>query len=157
MTIKFVFVGKTFQAFIEQGCEEFVKRIGKYNRTEVLVIPDEKRNASLDPSALKRSEAQAILKHIKPEDFLILLDERGKSFSSVQWAAQLQKFMNQGPKNLVFLVGGAFGFDEAIYQRSNFQWSLSNLTFSHQMVRLFLIEQVYRAFTILKNEPYHNE
>lgn len=157
MTIKLIYIGKTFQSFIADGCQEFENRLKKYTRLEVIILPDVKAAGSLDPAALKKAEAQLVLKQLKPEDCLVLLDERGEQFGSVQFSKNLQDKMNKGLKTVVFLVGGAYGFDDQLYQRANEKLSFSKMTFSHQMIRLFLAEQIYRAFTILKNEPYHNE
>ncbi len=157
MTIKLIYIGKTFQSFITEGCEEFEKRLKKYAKVEVLILPDIKQAGSLEPTQLKKQEAQLVLKQLKNEDVLVLLDERGIQFSSVDFSKNLQEKMNRGTKTLCYVVGGAFGFDESLYQRANEKLSFSKMTFSHQMIRLFLAEQIYRAFTILKNEPYHNE
>ena len=157
MTIKLIYIGKTFQSFISEGCKEFEARLKKYTRLEVFILADVKSGGSMEANALKKAEAQLVLKQLKPDDWLVLLDERGDQFSSVQFSKNLQDKMNKGLKTVVFLVGGAFGFDEQLYERANEKLSFSKMTFSHQMIRLFLAEQIYRAFTILKNEPYHNE
>lgn len=157
MTIKLIYIGKTFQSFIAEGCAEFEKRLKKYGKLEVHILPDVKQAGVLDPSQLKKHEAAMVLKHLKNEDHVVLLDERGKQYGSVEFAKSLQDKMNRGTKTLCFIVGGAFGFDDQLYQRANEQLSFSKMTFSHQMIRLFLTEQIYRAFSILKNEPYHNE
>ncbi len=157
MTIRLIYVGKTFQDFIQEGCNEFEKRLKRYCKLEVVIIPDDKNLAHIEPSQLKKNEALKILKCLKTDDYLIVLDEKGKQFTSVEFAQSLQKKMNQGIKNLCFVVGGAYGFDETVYSRANEQLGFSKMTFSHQMIRLFLAEQIYRAHTILKNEPYHNE
>ena len=157
MTIKLIYIGKTFQSFISEGCQEFESRLKRYTRLEVMVLPDVKGGGAMDGASLKKAEAALVLKNIKSEDWLILLDERGDSLGSVEFSKNLQDKMNKGLKTVVFLVGGAFGFDEQLYQRANEKLSFSKMTFSHQMIRLFLTEQIYRAYTILKNEPYHNE
>ncbi|MES2630015.1 MAG: 23S rRNA (pseudouridine(1915)-N(3))-methyltransferase RlmH [Bacteroidota bacterium] len=157
MTIRLIYIGKTFQPFIAEGCQEFEKRLKKYIKLEVIILPDVKQQGSMEPAQLKKHEAQLVLKQLKSEDFLVLLDERGGQLSSVDFSKNLQEKMNRGTKTLCFLVGGAFGFDEQLYQRANEKLSFSKMTFSHQMIRLFLTEQIYRAFSILKNEPYHNE
>lgn len=157
MTIKLVYVGKTFQPFIAEGCTEFMKRLSRYGKVEELIIPDVKRTGAAAPAALRKAEAELILKRCRPEDFLVILDEKGKQFSSVEFADFLGDKRNRAVKNLVFLVGGAYGFDLSVYERANEKISFSKMTFSHQMIRLFLAEQLYRAFTILGNEPYHNE
>ncbi len=157
MTIKLIYIGKTFQSFIADGCAEFENRLKKYHRVEVVILPDVKAGGVLDAASLKKAEAQLVMKQLKSEDWLVLLDEKGQQFGSVDFAKNLQQKMNKGLKTLVFLVGGAYGFDEIVYERANEKLSFSKMTFSHQMIRLFLTEQIYRAFTILKNEPYHNE
>ncbi len=157
MTIKLIYIGKTFQSFIAEGCEEFEKRLKKYAKVEVHILPDVKQAGSLEPAQLKKQEAQLVLKYIKSEDLVVILDERGTQFTSVDFSKNLQEKMNRGTKTVCFVVGGAFGFDEQLYQRANEKLSFSKMTFSHQMIRLFLAEQIYRAFTILRNEPYHNE
>ena len=120
------------------------------------MIPDIKNSKNLTEDQQKEKEGELILKSLQSSDILILLDERGKSYSSIAFAEALQKRMNSGMKNLVFVIGGPYGFSEAVYQRAQQQISLSAMTFSHQMVRLFFVEQLYRAFTILRNEPYHH-
>lgn len=157
MTIRLIYIGKTFQSFIQQGCDEFEKRLKKYAKVEVIILPDVKNAGSLDSAQLKKHESALVMKQLKNEDHVVLLDERGNQFTSVDFSKNLQEKMNRGTKTLCFIVGGAFGFDETLYQRANEKLSFSKMTFSHQMIRLFLAEQIYRAFTILKNEPYHNE
>ncbi|MCB0662425.1 MAG: 23S rRNA (pseudouridine(1915)-N(3))-methyltransferase RlmH [Saprospiraceae bacterium] len=150
-------IGKTSFKYLDQGVDLYVKRIKKYGNLSVETIPDVKNAGNFSPEVLKKKEGESILKKLSDDDFLILLDENGKSFSSVEFADYLQQHMNTGRRRIVFLIGGAFGFSEEVYQRSNFQVSLSKMTFSHQMIRLFFVEQVYRAFSILNNSPYHNE
>ncbi len=136
--------------------DDYIKRLGFYISFEILIIPDLKKTKSLTETQQKQKEGELLLKHLEPSDEVILLDEKGKSYSSVAFSEVLQKKMNSGIKNLVFIIGGPYGFSEEVYSRANGKISLSAMTFSHQMVRLFFIEQLYRAFTILKNEPYHH-
>ncbi|PQJ14825.1 23S rRNA (pseudouridine(1915)-N(3))-methyltransferase RlmH [Aureicoccus marinus] len=156
MIISLLCVGKTDSKEISSLLEDYEKRLRHYIRFERIELPDVKRK-NLSPAQQKSAEAELILKKLSPPDQVILLDEKGKEFRSVEWSAQLESKMIQGTKRLVFLVGGPYGFDEQIYQRADSKISLSRMTFSHQMVRLFFIEQLYRAFTIIRNEPYHHE
>lgn len=156
MIISLLCVGKTDSKEISSLLEDYEKRLRHYIRFERIELPDVKRK-NLSPAQQKSAEAELLLKKLSPPDQVILLDEKGKEFRSVEWSAQLESKMIQGTKRLVFLVGGPYGFDEQIYQRADSKISLSRMTFSHQMVRLFFIEQLYRAFTIIRNEPYHHE
>jgi len=157
MQIKLIAVGKTDHPAIRTLLEEYVTRLGFYIKFELEVIPDLKNAKNLSEPAQKQKEGELILKKIQTSDEVILLDEQGKQFSSVDFADYLQKKMNAGLRQLVFVIGGPYGFSEEIYQRANGKISLSKMTFSHQMVRVFFTEQLYRAFTILKNEPYHHQ
>jgi 23S rRNA (pseudouridine1915-N3)-methyltransferase len=157
MKIKLLVVGQTNMKFVEAGSSEFFARLKHYTDFEMLVIAPPKNAAKLVVAELKNKEAENILAKTLPSDFLILLDEKGGEYSSVEFASFLQKRMNSGVKNLVFVVGGAFGFSEKMYERANSKLSLSKMTFSHQLIRLIFAEQLYRAFTILRNEKYHNE
>src|SRR5690606_15424207 len=132
------------------------KQLGFYIPFEMEVIPDVKNAKNLSEALQKQAEGEEILKRTSTADVLILLDEKGKNFTSEGFAEFLQKKMNSGLKNLIFVIGGPYGFSEAVYDRANGKVSLSSMTFSHQMVRLFIIEQLYRGFTILQNEPYHH-
>lgn len=154
MNIRLILVGKTTTPFVKEGFDVYVKRLKHYCKFEVLELPDGKLK---DPEKQKEVEAQTILKSIKPDDFLVILDEKGINPTSREFAQFLQKKMNAGTKQLVLLVGGAFGFTKEVYDRADFQLSFSKMTFSHEMIRLFIAEQVYRAFTILKGESYHND
>ena len=156
MIISLLCLGKTDSKEISSLLEDYEKRLRHYIRFERIELPDVKRK-NLSPAQQKSAEAELILKKLSPPDQVILLDEKGKEFRSVEWSAQLESKMIQGTKRLVFLVGGPYGFDEQIYQRADSKISLSRMTFSHQMVRLFFVEQLYRAFTIIRNEPYHHE
>ena len=136
--------------------DDYIKRLGYYTSFDMEVIPDIKNAKNLSESLQKQAEGNEILKRITNSETLILLDEKGKNYTSEKFSEFLQKKMNSGLKNLVFVIGGPYGFSEEIYDRANGKISLSSMTFSHQMVRLFFVEQLYRAFTILRNEPYHH-
>jgi 23S rRNA (pseudouridine1915-N3)-methyltransferase len=157
MQVKLIAIGKTDHPAIQRLLEEYAGRLAHYIKFELEVIPDLKNTKSLSEAAQKEREGELILKKVQSSDDLILLDERGKTVSSVEFSDYLQKKMNSGLKQLIFVIGGPYGFSEAVYARSNGKISLSKMTFSHQMIRPFFIEQLYRAFTILKNEPYHHE
>jgi 23S rRNA (pseudouridine1915-N3)-methyltransferase len=157
MNIKLIAIGKTDNKNLQSLMEEYQKRLSFYIKFELEVIPDIKNAKNLSETQQKEKEGELILSKLAPTDFLILLDENGKSLGSIDFANELQKKMNAGIKTLVYVIGGPYGFSEAIYQKAQQQISLSKMTFSHQMVRLFFIEQVYRGFTILRNEPYHHQ
>lgn len=156
MKITLIAIGKTDNRHLISLMEDYSKRLGHYVSFEMAIVPDIKNAKNLSEPLQKKAEGDEILKRISPADILILLDENGKTYSSEKFSEFLQKKMNSGLKNLVFVIGGPYGFSEEIYARANGKLSLSSMTFSHQMVRLFFIEQVYRAFTILRNEPYHH-
>lgn len=156
MKITLYAIGKTDDKQLQSLTEIYTKRLKHYVSFTFEVIPDIKKVKNLTEEQQKKAEGEAILKQLLPSDRLILLDENGKSHSSVGFSKFLQKKMNSGLKNLVFVIGGPYGFSDEIYNRANGKISLSAMTFSHQMIRLFFVEQVYRAFTILKNEPYHH-
>ncbi|MDX1544397.1 MAG: 23S rRNA (pseudouridine(1915)-N(3))-methyltransferase RlmH [Christiangramia sp.] len=156
MTIKLVCIGKTDKKELEELIEIYSKRLQHYIKFELEIIPDLKKTKNLDENQQKSKEGELILSGIQNSDFLALLDENGKQFSSETFSDYIQKRMNTGLKRLIFVIGGPYGFSEDVYQRANSKVSLSRMTFSHQMVRLFFTEQLYRAFTILKNEPYHH-
>jgi 23S rRNA (pseudouridine1915-N3)-methyltransferase len=157
MNIKLLAIGKTDNKNLQTLIEEYTKRLSFYIKFDLEVIPDIKNVKNLSESQQKEKEGELILSKLTATDQLILLDENGKSFSSVGFSDYLQKKMNTGIKTLVFVIGGPYGFSEDVYQKSQGKISLSEMTFSHQMVRLFFIEQLYRGFTILKNEPYHHQ
>jgi 23S rRNA (pseudouridine1915-N3)-methyltransferase len=156
MKLVFCSVGKQHDAYVKAGIEDFTGRIQKYFPAEWLIIPALKNAASLSEAELKKQEAKIILQQINKDDQLVLLDERGKQFSSPELAKFIQQRSNESAKRVVFLIGGAFGVHETVMQRASYTWSLSNLVFPHMLVRLILAEQVYRACTILKNEKYHH-
>ncbi|MFY8090085.1 MAG: 23S rRNA (pseudouridine(1915)-N(3))-methyltransferase RlmH [Chitinophagaceae bacterium] len=157
MKIILASVGKPHDAIVKEGIHEFTQRISKYFTVQWLIIPTVKNAASLNETALKKAEALQIANALQKEDYLVLLDEKGKNISSPQLANIIQQRANESCKQLVFLIGGAFGVDETIIQRANFTWSLSNLVFPHMLVRFMLAEQVYRACSILRNEKYHHQ
>jgi 23S rRNA (pseudouridine1915-N3)-methyltransferase len=157
MTIKLLAIGKTDSAELQQLINLYEKRLGHYVHFSMEIIPDLKKTKNLSERQQKEKEGELVLKRLAPTDILVLLDENGKQFTSLDFSSYLQKKMNSGIKQLVFVIGGPYGFSEAVYKMASGKISLSKMTFSHQMVRLFMIEQVYRAFTILKNEPYHHQ
>lgn len=157
MTIKLLVLGKTDSVQLSQLIEEYQNRLKHYIKFELEIIPDIKNTKNLSEKQQKEKEGDAILNKLAPTDQLVLLDENGKQKTSVEFSEYLQKNMNSGLKQLVFVIGGPYGFSEAVYQKSQGEISLSKMTFSHQMVRLFMVEQLYRAFTILRNEPYHHQ
>jgi 23S rRNA (pseudouridine1915-N3)-methyltransferase len=156
MKIQLWSIGKDHEPYIKPGVEDFTKRISRYYPVEWTIIPVPKNAAALSPSDLKKKEAETILDRLQKDDCLVALDENGKSFTSESLAGFIQTRANDSVKNLVFLVGGAFGLDETVWKRANHQWSLSSLTFPHQLVRLILSEQLYRACTVIRNEKYHH-
>ena len=157
MNIKLLAVGKTDNKNLQLLIEEYSKRLSFYIKFDMEIITDIKNVKNLSESQQKEKEGELILSKIAPTDQLILLDENGKTFSSIHFSEELQKKMNSGVKTLVFVIGGPYGFSETVYAKANSKIALSLMTFSHQMVRLFFIEQLYRGFTILKNEPYHHQ
>ena len=156
MTIKLIAIGKTDNKQLIALIDEYQKRLGFYIKFDFEVIPDIKKAKNLSEEQQKQKEGELILGKLNATDVLILLDENGKQCNSVSFANYLQKHMNSGIKQLVFVIGGPYGFSQDIYNKAQGKISLSKMTFSHQMVRLFIIEQLYRSFTILKNEPYHH-
>ncbi|RZK49139.1 MAG: 23S rRNA (pseudouridine(1915)-N(3))-methyltransferase RlmH [Pedobacter sp.] len=157
MKITLLAVGKTEGNYLNEGIAKYLGRLKHYINFNFLIIPDIKNSKNLTEAQQKSKEAEQILKHIANADVLVLLDERGKQYSSIDFAQYINKQMVGSVQHLIFLIGGPYGFDESIYNRANASISLSTMTFSHQMVRLFFVEQLYRAFSILKNEPYHHQ
>jgi 23S rRNA (pseudouridine1915-N3)-methyltransferase len=157
MKIKILAIGKTDNPALSALIATYEKRLQRYVQFELVCLPDLKNTKNLSPVQQQAKEGGLLLKYLKPGDHLVVLDERGKEFRSVEFSRFLQKKMNAGLKQLIFCIGGPYGFSAEVYQRANERLALSKMTFSHQMVRLFAIEQVYRGFTILKNEPYHHE
>jgi 23S rRNA (pseudouridine1915-N3)-methyltransferase len=154
--IKLIAIGKTDNKNLQMLIEDYKKRLIHYIRFEFEIIPDLKKVKHLSEAQQKEKEGELILSKIQNSDVLVLLDENGKQMDSVAFSNYLQKHINSGIKTLIFVIGGPYGFSEAVYKRANGKLGLSKMTFSHQMVRLFFIEQLYRGFTILKNEPYHH-
>jgi 23S rRNA (pseudouridine1915-N3)-methyltransferase len=157
MKIEFRVVGKTNEPYLREGIDIYNKRIGHYLPYAMEILPDVKQAGKLSPEKLKQAEGKLILNKLNTDDFLILLDEKGKTYTSVQFSKHISKLLQQSYKRIIFQVGGAFGFSDEVYKRANGKLSLSGMTFSHQMIRLFFTEQLYRAMTILRNEKYHNE
>ena len=157
MNIELIVVGKTDMREVEALVSMYTKRLNHYVRFAITTIADVRNTKKLSEAEQKRLEGEAILKLISESDHLMLLDEHGLELRSIEFADMLQRCMLSGTKRLVFVIGGPYGFSDAIYQRANSKLSLSKMTFSHQIVRAIFTEQLYRAFTILKNEPYHHE
>lgn len=157
MKILLLAVGKTDDKNLIQLIDNYQNRLKHYVKFQLEVIPDIKNVKNLSESQQKEKEGQLILKKLQPTDQLILLDEKGKDYTSLLFSGFLQKKMNSGIKQLVFVIGGPYGFSDEVYKKAQGKISLSKMTFSHQMIRLFMVEQIYRGFTILKNEPYHHE
>jgi 23S rRNA (pseudouridine1915-N3)-methyltransferase len=156
MNIKLIAIGKTDNKNLVALIEDYAKRLSFYIKFDFEVIPDLKKVKHLSEAQQKEKEGELILAKTQNSDVLILLDENGKQMSSEAFSDYLQKHMNSGIKTLIFVIGGPYGFSDAVYNRANGKLGLSKMTFSHQMVRLFFTEQLYRGFTILKNEPYHH-
>jgi 23S rRNA (pseudouridine1915-N3)-methyltransferase len=157
MKVKLLLVGKSVEDWLQSGIILYTSRLKHYVPFEMTVIPELKQTSALSVEQIKEREGDRILAGVKSSDEVILLDERGQMFSSEGWARHLEQKMTYGSKDLVFVVGGAYGFSEKVYQRADGKLSLSQMTFSHQMVRLIFVEQLYRAFTIIKGEPYHHK
>ena len=156
MNIKLLAIGKTDNKQLQSLIDEYQKRLGHYIKFNFEIIPDLKKVKNLSEEQQKQKEGELILGKLNTTDVLILLDENGKQLDSVEFSNYLQKHMNSGIKQIVFVIGGPYGFSQDVYKKAQGKLSLSKMTFSHQMVRLFVIEQLYRGFTILKNEPYHH-
>ncbi|MCB9046855.1 MAG: 23S rRNA (pseudouridine(1915)-N(3))-methyltransferase RlmH [Chitinophagales bacterium] len=156
MDIEIWSIGKENEAFIDTGIELYFKKTRPYNPVQLVTLQLPKKAATTDIERTKQQEEELIFKKLQPNHYLVLLDERGKMLTSPQWANQFQQCMNQGVKTLVILIGGAFGVSDRIRKEAKQVWSLSNLVFPHQLVRLIVAEQVYRAFSILHNSPYHH-
>ena len=157
MKIKLLVVGKTQSRELAGLIDTYAGRVSRYLPFEIEVIQDLKKAKSLPENTIKQKEGQLILDRLKESDTVFLLDENGKQYGSVEFSKFLQEQMNRGGKQLVFIIGGAYGFDKMVYNRAQGKISLSKMTFSHQMVRLFFVEQLYRGFSILRNEPYHHQ
>ncbi|SDW77876.1 23S rRNA (pseudouridine1915-N3)-methyltransferase [Lutibacter oricola] len=157
MKIKLLAIGKTDDKNLQNLIETYQNRLKHYIKFELEIIPDIKNVKNLSEKQQKEKEGEIILKKLSPTDQLILLDEKGKEFRSIEFAKFMQQKMNSGVKQIVLVIGGPYGFSEEVYKKAQGKISFSKMTFSHQMIRLFIVEQIYRAFTILKNEPYHHE
>ena len=157
MKVQLYFIGKTKEKYLRTGEEIYAKRLGRYLPIRIDVLPDIRQAGKLKPDELTAREGELLLSKVTADDRLVLLDEGGQQFGSVAMAAWLEKELQRPARRLVFVVGGAFGFAPAVYARADAKLSLSTMTFSHQMVRLFFLEQLYRCMTILRNEKYHNE
>ena len=157
MKITLLTVGKTVIPWVKTGTDTYISRLKHYIPFNMVEIPELKNVSSLSKEQIKAKEGALIMKQLRPNDDVILLDEHGKEFTSVQWADVLEKKISFGGKDITFVIGGAYGFSEEIYNRANSKISLSKMTFSHQMVRTIFVEQLYRAFSIMRGEPYHHE
>jgi 23S rRNA (pseudouridine1915-N3)-methyltransferase len=157
MKLKLIVVGKSAFDFVKEGEEVYEKRLVHYLSFEKIILPDIKNPKNLSVDELKKKEGELILSKISNQDFLVLMDENGLNFTSVKFSEWINQKVNEGIRTMVFAIGGAFGFSKEVYDRSNQKISLSKMTFSHQLVRVIFLEQLYRAQTILKGEPYHHE
>ncbi len=157
MKITLLVIGKTEDKYLKEGIEKYLKRLKHYIKFELIEVPELKNTRNLTEDQQKGKESELLRKYLSAHDHLVLLDERGEEFTSTQFSGFLSKKMLGSVQNLIFIVGGPYGFENNLYNLAKDKISLSRMTFSHQMVRLFFVEQVYRAFTILKGEPYHHE
>ncbi len=157
MKILFLVIGKTDERYLEEGIQKYIKRLEHYVSFEMKVIPDIKNRKNLSEEQQKKLEGELILSNVNVSDELVLLDENGKTFSSVSFSQWIDRQQNIGNKRIIFVVGGPYGFSKEVYEKSKAKISLSEMTFSHQMIRLIFVEQLYRAFTIIKGEPYHHK
>lgn len=157
MKITLILVGKTTDDYIKTGMDKYINRLKKYVGFNIEIIPALKKTRNLSQDQIKEKEGEQILNKINATDTLVLLDEKGKEMNSVSFSNYIQKSMLQSIKNLVFVVGGAYGFSPVVYKKASSKLSISQMTFSHQIIRLIFLEQLYRAFTIVNNEPYHHE
>jgi 23S rRNA (pseudouridine1915-N3)-methyltransferase len=157
MKLQFLAIGKAHEPYVKSGVDDFTRRTGNYYPAVWQVMPPPKNAGVLGEPELKKKEAEMILASLGKDDYLVALDERGKQLSSAQLAVFIQARANESARQLVFLIGGAYGLHETVLKRANYTWSLSQLTFPHQLVRLILAEQVYRACTIQRNEKYHHQ
>ena len=157
MKIVFLSIGKTNEKYLIEGISFYQNRLKHYTSFEMIEIPNIKKSKNLTKLELMKKEGDLILKNIQNSDHLVLLDEKGKEYNSIQFSKKIQNLMLSGKKRIVFVIGGSYGFSKYVYARANEKISLSKMTFSHQMVRLFFLEQLYRGYSILNNEPYHHE
>ena len=156
MKITFLLTGKTNEKYLESGIDIFHKRLKHYVNFEIITIPDLKNTKNLSTESQNQKEGELILNKLSNPDFVVLLDDKGKEYTSVDFSKFINKHQVNSTKHLVFVIGGAYGFSQGVYKRANTKFSLSKMTFSHQMVRLIFVEQLYRSYTILKGEPYHH-
>jgi 23S rRNA (pseudouridine1915-N3)-methyltransferase len=156
MKVQLWAIGKTNERYLEEGIALYTKRLSHYLKFDWRVLPDIKKAGKLAPAQLKEKEAELVMKQLEQGDFLVLLDERGKLLTSEAFAEFMQHKLQLSHRRVIFLIGGAYGFAPSLYERADGKLSLSKMTFSHQMIRLFMVEQLYRAMSILNNEPYHN-
>ena len=157
MKITLLCIGKSDDKFIQEGIDKYVKRLKHYITFNIVVLPDVKNVKNMSQAQQMEKESELFFKQIQAGDFVVLLDEKGKEFRSVEFSAYLEQKMVSSVQHMVFLIGGPYGFSDKVKERANYKVSLSKMTFSHQMVRMFFVEQIYRAFSIMKNEPYHHE
>lgn len=157
MHIKLILIGNTNEAYLKEGIAEYFQRIKKYNSIDIIEIKDIKNAKNLSQDELKKKEGQQILQHVHSGDYVVLLDDKGKQYTSLLFADFVQAKMNVSIKQLVFIIGGAYGFSDEIYKLAKEKLSLSAMTFSHQLIRVVFLEQLYRAFSILNHSPYHHE
>jgi len=157
MKIKLLSIGKTTEKYLQDGIKIYTDRLRHYARFEMTELPEIKAGSNMKPHILQKKEAELILKHINHEDFVILLDKKGKSFDSLAFSKFIESKNSSSIKSLLFVIGGAYGFTKIIHEKADMKIALSNMTFTHQMVRLFFVEQLFRAFTIIHNHPYHND
>lgn len=157
MKVSFVYIGKSSYDFVKEACALYFSRVKHYCKFEEILIEDVKKAGALSTEQLKQEEGKKLLAKLDNKDFIVLLDEKGKDFNSVAFASWLEQKQVQGTTRLVFVVGGAFGFSQEVYDRADMKLQLSKMTFSHQLIRAIFAEQLYRAFSIIKGEPYHNE
>lgn len=157
MNIELLAIGKTKTKYISDGTEEYLKRLRRYVPYGITELPDVKNAGRISKEEQKTAEGRQILASVSPSDYVVLLDERGRQYTSMEFAGKLEALLASGRKRLVMIIGGPYGFSKEVYDRADELLSLSKMTFSHEMIRLFITEQVYRAMTILRNEPYHHE
>lgn len=157
MKLTILAVGKTTTPYLQQGIDEYIKRAARYMPVQLTIVPDVKNASALPATRRKEMEGRALLEHLQPGDRLVLLDERGRQFTSTEFAHAIEADANRGVRRLVLVIGGPFGFSPEVYARADAKVSLSAMTFTHEMVRLFLAEQVYRAMTIIRSENYHHD
>tara|TARA_A100001011_G_scaffold90497_1_gene95063 strand:+ start:8050 stop:8523 length:474 start_codon:yes stop_codon:yes gene_type:complete len=156
MEIQLICIGKTERSFWSNAIDEYQKRLRHYVRFSIIYLPDIKMSKKIDPNKVKIEESKLFFQKIKKSDTVILLDEKGESFSSKMFSKEIENYMIKGKKKIIFMIGGIYGFSNEIYLKFPKQIAFSQMTFSHQMIRLFFCEQLYRAYTIINNHPYHN-